>query len=123
VRNLAEGVVGTVWYQFEGPGWRYGGLLDGGQSPKPAYDALKFITVELDSADYIGRVDQSVNIVGYKFRSDLKTIWVLWSPNGNSYPVTLPGNFKRVLEKDGSERIIINNQTEVSSPIYVEFNN
>jgi len=34
VRNWAEGLIGTIWYQFEGPGWRYSGLLDERQQPR-----------------------------------------------------------------------------------------
>ena len=44
VRNWANGLFGTIWYQFEGPGWRYAGLLDEDQNPKPVYEALLFLT-------------------------------------------------------------------------------
>jgi hypothetical protein len=128
VRNLAEGVIGTIWYQFEGPGWRFGGLLDEFQAAKPAYDALQFIISQLGNAEYIGRVDSAAEIrnekiVGYKFETDLKTIWILWSPDGEVYPVTIPGSFSQALDYEGTEIVVSNNQFDVSSPIYVEFDN
>lgn len=31
VRNWAEGLLGTMWYTLDGPGWQESALLDGGQ--------------------------------------------------------------------------------------------
>lgn len=122
VRNLAEGIFGTIWYQFEGPGWRHGGLLDETQVPKPAYEALKFLITELGAVEYIGPVEGlPVKVAGYKFGSDVKLIWVLWSEDGKSQPILLPGNFDRILDGDGDE--IDFTPDSVSSPIYVEFDN
>lgn len=122
-RNLAEGIIGTIWYQFEGPGWRYGGLLDDAQNPRPAYDALKFITEELDSASYTGLVTQFPNLKGYEFKSDVKKIWVLWAPDQKPYTITLPSSINHVYDKYGVEIILSNYQVTVNSPIYAEFDN
>jgi hypothetical protein len=120
VRNWASGIKGTIWYQFEGPGWRYGGLLDENQVPKPAYNALEFLYQELGNATYNGHVDLS--IVVYEFMTDLKKIWVLWSPDENPHNITLPNNTLKVLDKYGNEIQVDGNQIIVNKPIYIELN-
>jgi hypothetical protein len=50
VRNWANSVSGTIWYQLEGPGWRYGGLLDENQMPKPVFQAIDFLNRSRDTS-------------------------------------------------------------------------
>jgi hypothetical protein len=121
VRNWANGVKATIWYTFNGPGWRYGGLLNEVQSPKPAYNALKFLTQELGAATYKGRVLESTPVDGYKFADGTKLIWVLWSPDQVSHMVSLPGNATKAFDKFGIEIPLSGNQLNVNSPVYVEF--
>ena len=121
VRNWANDVDITVWYQFQGPGWRYGGLLDGTQNPKPAYDALQFLSQELHSANYTGRVLENTAVAGYEFsKNDLK-IWVLWSPDEQAHTVSLPASAKKAYDKYGVEKTITGSQITVNSPVYIEF--
>ncbi|MCK4827855.1 hypothetical protein KA005_69645, partial [bacterium] len=122
IRNWANGIEGTIWYQFEGPGWRYGGLLDENQDPKPAYHALEYLNQELGKATYIGRVEIDPNIAGYEFTTNQKKIWVLWSPDEDPHSITLPNTALMVLDKYGYEIVLSSNQIEVNKPIYVEFN-
>ena len=122
VTNWVEGIEATIWYQFEGPGWRFGGLLDEDQNPKPVYDTLQFMTQQLGSATYIGRVFESTPVAGYKFKTFAKEIWVLWSPDGSLQSVTLPSSYDHIFDKYGDEISLTNNQLEVGSPVYVEFN-
>jgi hypothetical protein len=121
VRNWAENVEATIWYEFQGPGWRYGGLLDGTQTPKPAFDALKFLTQELNSASYSGLVLQNTNVDGYEFITNVMKIWVLWSPDENPHTVILPSNASKAFDKYGNPLTISGNQISVKSPVYVEF--
>jgi len=120
VRNWANDVDATIWYQFEGPGWRYSGLLDGTQSPKPAYNALKFLTQELRFATYQGRVLENTDTAGYEFSKDDMKVWVLWSPDENPHTVSLPTNAMRAFDKYGVEIPITANQITVNSPVYIE---
>jgi len=121
VRNWANGVDATIWYEFQGPGWRYGGLLDGSQNPKPAYYALKFLTQELNSATYSGRVLENTNVSGYEFSTNDKKIWVLWSPDEKPHTVTLPATANKAFDKYGVGITLTGNQITVDSPVYVEF--
>ena len=121
LRNWANGILGTIWYQFEGPGWRYGGLLDEEQNPKPVYTALQFMASRLSDASYIGEVSQFEGLQGYEFSAPDSRIWVLWSPEQLDTTILLPGDFSGIYDKYGSQ---INQEGSiliVNSPVYVEF--
>jgi hypothetical protein len=121
VRNWAAGVKGTIWYQFDGPGWRFGSLLDENQNPKPAYYALDFLTQELKGAAYIAPVTQFAPLRGYEFKTAAKKIWVLWSPDASQYTITLPGGVTGVFDKYGAEITPAGTDINIKSPIYIEF--
>jgi len=121
VRNWVSGVEATIWYAFQGPGWRYGGLLDAAQNPKPAYNSLKFLTQELGTATYKGRVMENTAVAGYEFTTGSKAIWVLWSPDEEPHIVALPSTATKAFDKYGVGIILTGNQITVDSPVYVEF--
>jgi hypothetical protein len=120
VRNWVNGVSGTIWYQFEGPGWRYGGLLDENQNPKPAYDALRFLITELSDAEFSGVLAQFDALAGYEFISPEKRIWVLWSPDEIDAQIQLPENVLSVFDKFGNDITPDGADITVSNPIYLE---
>ena len=122
VRNLAAGVESTIWYSFEDPGWRYCGLLDEQGQPKPAYNALKFLTQELKSANYVGAVTQYPELRGYEFSIPGKWIWVLWAPDEQPHPITLPAGTQLVYDKYGNNITPTGSDITVNHPIYVEIN-
>ena len=121
VRNWANGMKATIWYELQGPGWRYGGLLDAAQAPKPAYNALNFLTQELESASYSGRVLQNTSVAGYEFTTNDKKIWVLWSPDENPHTINLPATATKAFDKYGGLIPLSGNQITVNTPLYVEF--
>ena len=120
VRNWVNGVSGTIWYQFEGPGWRHGGLLDENQNPKPAYDALKFLMTELSDAEYSGGLAQFDALEGYEFTTPEKRIWVLWSPDEIDAQIRLPENVISVFDKFGNDITPDGVDISVNNPIYIE---
>ena len=120
VRNIAAGVKSTIWYQFDGPGWRFGGMLDENQEPKRAYWALDFLTEELAGASYKSPVVQYPTLRGFEFRNSQNRIWVLWSPDGESYTIDLPSGVQKVLDKYGVDITPSASEISVKSPIYVE---
>ena len=122
VRNWAEGLKGTVWYSFNGPGWRYCGLLDEHLNPRPAYHSLDFLSQELTGTRYTARLTQYSSLRGYEFNNNQKKIWVLWSPDGESHSISVPSDFQRVFDKYGNDITPPDGELEVNSPIYVEFN-
>jgi hypothetical protein len=121
VRNWAAGVGATVWYLFEGPGWRFGGLLDENQAPKPAYYAFTFLTSELSGSSYVGRVQLDDGLRGYAFAGAEKDIWVVWSADEASREIALPANWRMIYDKYGNPLTPAEgNVIPVQSPIYIE---
>jgi hypothetical protein len=120
VRNWAEGIVSTIWYQFDGPGWRYGGMLDQNQAPKPVYTAFDFMTGQLGDARYEGPVTSYSQIKGYSFGAPGKRIWVLLPPDGMIWNIALPGDVTRVYDTFGNDITPAGSNVTISGPVYVE---
>jgi hypothetical protein len=120
VRDWANGMWVTSWYQFEGPGWRYSGLLDGSQNPKPVYYALQFLTKELSAVTYKQQISQYPDVRAYEFANAAKRIWVMWSPDDQNHTIDLPAGTIQVLDKYGIVVTPVSNKITVKSPVYVE---
>jgi hypothetical protein len=120
VRNWAKGLPATIWYSWEGPGWRYSGMLGQRNQPKQSYYALVFLSQELAGATYVGRVDTHPAVQGYAFSSPGKRIWVLWAGDEQPHAVDLPANTRRVYDKYGSDITPGTSRLMVNSPVYVE---
>jgi hypothetical protein len=120
IRNWAQGLHASIWYQFEGPGWRHGGLLDENQQPKPAYDALEFLSQELDAAKYEKAVTAYPSLQAHEFSAPGKRIWVLWAPDEQPHLITLPASANKVYDKYGMPLPLVVENITVQSPIYVE---
>jgi hypothetical protein len=121
IRNWAAGLAGTVWYQFEGPGWRYGAMLDENQQPKPAYNAFQFLTQETRDMFYTGRVDLGGSLRGYELSGPEKRIWVVWSADGQSHNMALPSNWSILYDKYGGQITPpVDRVLSVQSPVYIE---
>ncbi len=115
----------TIWFTLEGPGWRHGGLFfDTQTTPKPAHDAMTFLTTELAGAAYVQPVNQYAGVWGYELKSSTKKIWVLGVHSSTGYTITLPtgpNGWLKVYNKYGATVNPSDNQVFVKSPIYVEF--
>jgi len=120
VRNWAAGLAGTSWYQFNGPGWRYSGLLDGNQNPKPVYYALQFLSNELGGLNFTQQIYQYSALTTYEFKNSSKRVWVMWAPDDAPHTISLPSGTTRVLDKLGNVIKTSNNQITVKRPIYIE---
>ena len=121
VRNWALGVSGTIWYDFEGQGWRYGGLVGAdANNPKPAFRAFQYLTDKLDGMAYIGEAPVHEGIQGYIFSSKERQTWVLWSVDESHQTLESPQNVLFVYDKFG--QLISQQETEltVASPLYID---
>jgi hypothetical protein len=65
VRNKAEGI-GTIWYTYDGPGWRSSGILDENQNAKPVFRSIQSMTALLQGSNSFQKID-GPGIVGYQF--------------------------------------------------------
>jgi len=113
------GLLGSIWYHLEGPGWRYSGLLNSDGSPKPAFNACKFMTAEMKSTTALGESFDFSGVTTHKFSSQTKEIWVMWSSDQENTTVTLPSEITRIFDKYGNEKQITNPMI-INEPIYVE---
>jgi len=116
-------LLGAIWFTLEGPGWRDSGLLDG-LIPKPAYQALDFMTYELYKANLTGKVTEHTNIEGFKFTRSDKNIWVLWSEDHQEHTISLPAGWNKVYDKFGyliKENILGEDDLiDINSSTYIE---
>jgi len=120
IRNWAAGIAGTIWYDFEGPGWRYAGMLDGYQKPKPDYNALKFLLAELQGAIFRREVSVNKNVQIYEFVLPEKRVWVLWPAGDNPQEINTPSDILQVLDIYGNALPPAGITLQITNPIYIE---
>lgn len=121
VRNWALGIAGTIWYDFEGQGWRYGSLVgpDPGQ-PKPAFRAFQYMNEKLAGMVYTGRAPFPEGVEGYAFESGDRRTWVAWSRDESPLTVELPPDVLVVYDKYGQEIPLSGMQITITTPIYID---
>ncbi len=120
-RAWAAGIHGVTWFTFDGPGWRYGGLLDENQQPRKSYDALNFMTQMLGKAYYTGIVNQFPGVTGYRFQEGTRKVWVIWSTDGHDQSIQLPSGVTTVYNRAGNVITPADRQLVVNRPVYLEF--
>ncbi len=120
VRNFEADIDTTVWFTIEEHGWRYVGLLNEDDSPRPAYNAYQFTSSILENATYNGKLTQFTGLRAFAFSKDAVDLWVIWSPDQFARAALLPPNTIRVLNKYGAEIQTGGGLLPVKSPIYVE---
>lgn len=121
VRNWALGVYGTIWYDFEGQGWRYGGLVGSDPSnPKLSYQAFKFLNEKLAGMEYFGEVSQTNGIEGYSFVSSNHRTWVLWSQDESPQTLDLPSDIIAAYDIFGQPLDLGEKEFTITSPVYID---
>ncbi|MBU4352881.1 MAG: hypothetical protein KJ939_07435 [Nanoarchaeota archaeon] len=83
---ITRGLKANLWYTLLG--WRNSGLLNADLTLRPAYTAFQFARNELRDAGFVREITEYAGIKGYEFNRGDRRIWLLWSLDGNSYPVT-----------------------------------
>ena len=115
---LAQGLRANVWYSVLG--WENSGLLNPDLSPRPAYKAFQFGQSELRDATWVRDVTEYPGVKGYEFQRGDRRIWVVWSLDGSTHSVTLPGVPLAIYHFDGSPIPAVGSLTVESEPIYLE---
>ncbi len=88
-RAYSEKIMGYIWYTITGPGWRWGGLLDSAQSPKPVYWAYSRLIKQLSNSRSLGEVSYAPGIEAYAFDRGSDRLDVLWSIENQVITVTV----------------------------------
>jgi len=124
IRNWAADIRSTIWYTIEGPGWRYAGMLDENQQPKPAYNVFQNMTSYLAGTWYVNKVTEysDPDLRAFEFQDNDRKIWVIWSVDEeNGSTIELPQNITAIYDKYGTTMgIPPSNQITIFSPIYIE---
>ena len=113
-----QGLRANVWYSVLG--WENSGLLNPDLSPRPAYTAFQFAQSELRDATWVRDVTEYPGVKGYEFQRGDRRIWVVWSLDGSTHSVTLPGVPLAIYHFDGSPIPAVGSLTVESEPIYLE---
>ena len=85
-------------------------------SPKPAYYAYQFAQQELGGAVFMRRITGYPQVMGYEFQVSGRTLWVLWSLDGQPHSVGLPA-LPRAINNIGSDGNPVPNP--ISQTLYI----
>ncbi len=114
---IAEGLVGNVWYSWEG--WNQSQLVE------PALTAYKVANGKLGGVAYAGAVGTgdvgTSGVKGYKFTRDGKSIWVIWSLDGATKNITLPGTPSAITDPVGATQLAAATLQLTVKPLYIEW--
>lgn len=101
-RSFANGLVASLWYGVDGPGWRDGGLLDSNQNPRPAYYTVQFLAEKLSGATWVATLAPPSlhGLEGYVLANNGKQYTIYWTNDRSPVTVNLPAG-ARVFNKMG----------------------
>jgi hypothetical protein len=117
---IAQGLRANVWYSALG--WRNSGLLNPDLSPRPAYMALQFSRSELRDANWVRDITEYAGVKGYEFQRGDRRIWVLWSLDGNTHLIDLPGVPLAAWDALGNSVTPATSMNVDLNPLYLEWN-
>jgi hypothetical protein len=120
-RNWSLGVKGTIWYTLDGPGWRYGGLLDSNQNPLPGYTALRFMTEILNDYQYNQEILPGNDTFGFEFRKGTSKIWVVFTPDKNARVISTPSGITAAYDPLGNA-VSYGTSITITRPTYLLIN-
>jgi len=115
---LAESLEANLWYSLTG--WRGTGLIGGGEA-LPVYEALRFSASQLLGATFVRQVDIYAGVKGYEFARDGKSLWFLWSLDGEEYPIQLFTQPSAVHDVFGAALPAAQELSITAMPIYIEW--
>ena len=118
---ITEGLRANIWYTVLGWPGRNSGLLDGSLNPRPAYSAYQFAASELRASTFDEAVTGYAGVAGYKLQRGDRRIWVVWSLDGASHAITLPGTPLAAWDALGNPESVSSMLTVTTEPMYLEW--
>jgi hypothetical protein len=89
VRAFSLGLKAHIWFGMRND-FQGAELLNPDLSPKPAYNAYRAMTQQLDGLSYHGRVMAGSNVEEHEFGNGTRTVWVIWTTDGYDHSVHFP---------------------------------
>lgn len=106
-RTLNEHIFGPIWYTLDGPGWRFTGLLDEYQLPKPVYYAYQNLIRQLQDTEPLGPVDYGTGIEAYAFGRGGEAVHIVYARENTTFSVSIPVNeFIAAYTRDGAPILV-----------------
>jgi hypothetical protein len=118
-RSWATGLVASIWYGLDGPGWQEGGLLDANQQPRPAFTALRFLSTRFANASYAGNLSNGA-VEGYAFRTADREYRIYWTNSAATVPLDLPNRVLAAYSPTGTPLALADGLRASFTPIIVE---
>ena len=119
-RSKAHGLIGSIWFTLNGPGWRDSGLLDEAQQPRQGYQAMQFLAARLTAADYAGTFSNGP-LEGYIFIKGPVVYRVAWTNDGSTVTIPLPKGTSAVYGQLGQPRAFTEGGLAVNhEPVIIE---
>jgi hypothetical protein len=123
LRNWAYSIAGTIWFVFEGEGWREGGMVGNPANPKLTLYAFRYLTDTFRDAEFIGAIEDYPEIITYRFRVGENEIRSVWSLNWQPRTIQLPVGVTRITDIFGNPVTPQSNQLLVDGVYYLFFEN
>jgi hypothetical protein len=117
---IAEGLRANVWYSVQG--WRGSALLDAGLNPLPSYTAYQFGRNVLRNATYVREITEYTGVKGYELNRGDRRIWVVWSLDGGTHPITLSSAPLAARDALGNAVTPAASMNVTLNPLYLEWN-
>ena len=109
----------SIWYSVFG--WRNSSLLNTDLSIRPAYTAYGVARRELLNSNLARPIWEYPYIQGYEFNRVDRRVWVVWSSDGNTHAIDLPGSPLRIYNALGSVVPIVDPLVVSGIPLYLEW--
>ncbi len=102
VRLLNQKVDGVLWYTFNGPAWRYTGLLNG-STPTLTFYAYQHLIKRLESYQTVTPVDYGIGLEAYRFLVENQFVDVVFALQDQQSTVAIPqSKFVAAYTRDGA---------------------
>jgi hypothetical protein len=102
-RALDAGVEAYSWYTLHRSGWNYTGLLNGDNSPRPAYTAYAFYIDMIGDSRPVQTSDYGDTVYAYRFDQGTRIVDVVWKKTAGEQIVDVPSDvLQAVYQLDGT---------------------
>jgi hypothetical protein len=102
-RGRSENIQAFIWYTLDGPNWRYVGLLDADNNPRPAYIAYQQLVDHTNRSRFEAPVNYGSDVEAYSFVRETDRVHVVWSTDTISDTIYVPqSEFLGAYDREGN---------------------
>ena len=116
---IAQGLRGNLWYSWLG--WNNSGLINTGSDSLPGYLAFQFSRNELFDSVWVRDITQYSGVKGYEFNRGDRRVWILWSMDATSHPISLTNAPLAIWDALGVSISTANSVNITVKPLYLEW--